>query len=121
MRRFPQQIRGKKDIIECARNFTKCTGHSAERNFDRASCSSLKHHEQLGGNTNKSPLAIKLEKVYSSPKALKSFQNLVFIAELLKKKDRDTAADMEWKFVAMVNIKGILKGKKKNLFYFLGF
>jgi hypothetical protein len=28
---------------------------------------------------------------------------------------------MEWKFVAMVNIKGILKGKKKNLFYFLGF
>jgi hypothetical protein len=75
----------------------------------------------LGGQ-NKSPLATKLEKVYSSPKALKSFQNLVFIAELLKKKDRDTAADMEWKFVAMVNIRGILKGTKtKNLFYFLGF
>jgi len=68
------------------------------------------------GNTNKSPLATKLAKIYNSPKALQSFENLCFIAELLKKKDRDTKvnfkllkdnffiiqADMEWKFVAMV-------------------
>uniref|UniRef100_A0A915MU13 Neurotransmitter-gated ion-channel ligand-binding domain-containing protein n=1 Tax=Meloidogyne javanica TaxID=6303 RepID=A0A915MU13_MELJA len=53
------------------------------------------------GNTNKSPLATKLAKIYNSPKALQSFENLCFIAELLKKKDRDTKADMEWKFVAM--------------------
>uniref|UniRef100_A0A183BKR8 Neur_chan_LBD domain-containing protein n=1 Tax=Globodera pallida TaxID=36090 RepID=A0A183BKR8_GLOPA len=54
------------------------------------------------GDAGQQQLNEKLANLYNSPKALKSFENLCFIAELLRKKDRDTKQDQEWKFVAMV-------------------
>lgn len=44
----------------------------------------------------------RLHKIYSSPSFQKSFKNLCFIAELLKKKERDIRVDEDWKYVAMV-------------------
>ncbi|KAI1715373.1 neurotransmitter-gated ion-channel ligand binding domain-containing protein [Ditylenchus destructor] len=44
----------------------------------------------------------RLHKIYNSPAVIKSFDNLCFIAELLKKKDRDNRVDEDWKYVAMV-------------------
>ncbi|CAD5224205.1 unnamed protein product [Bursaphelenchus xylophilus] len=43
-----------------------------------------------------------IQDIYNSPPVLKSFENVCFIAELLKKKDRDDKVDEDWKYVAMV-------------------
>uniref|UniRef100_A0A1I8F045 Uncharacterized protein n=1 Tax=Wuchereria bancrofti TaxID=6293 RepID=A0A1I8F045_WUCBA len=43
-----------------------------------------------------------IQKLYRSPYVIKAFENVCFIAELLKKKDRDAVIDEDWKFVAMV-------------------
>ncbi|KAL7072321.1 hypothetical protein ACQ4LE_008429 [Meloidogyne hapla] len=97
MRRFPQGNRySSASSSQLFANF--------ERDFPQIGQKGIPLLRSTGqlGNTNKSPLATKLAKIYNSSKALQSFENLCFIAELLKKKDRDTKADMEWKFVAMV-------------------
>ncbi|MFH4973825.1 hypothetical protein AB6A40_000534 [Gnathostoma spinigerum] len=44
----------------------------------------------------------KIQKLYYSPAVVKAFENVCFIAELLKKKDRDNKVDEDWKYVAMV-------------------
>uniref|UniRef100_A0A915MGY8 Neurotransmitter-gated ion-channel ligand-binding domain-containing protein n=1 Tax=Meloidogyne javanica TaxID=6303 RepID=A0A915MGY8_MELJA len=96
MRRFPQGNRySSASSSQLFANFERDFPQIGQRGIPL-----LRSTGQLG-NTNKSPLATKLAKIYNSPKALQSFENLCFIAELLKKKDRDTKADMEWKFVAM--------------------
>lgn len=43
-----------------------------------------------------------IQKLYYSPPVVKAFENVCFIAELLKKKDRDDKVDEDWKYVAMV-------------------
>ncbi|CAD6184220.1 unnamed protein product [Caenorhabditis auriculariae] len=43
-----------------------------------------------------------IQKLYNSPHVVKAFENVCFIAELLKKKDRDDEIDEDWKYVAMV-------------------
>ncbi|EGT43469.1 hypothetical protein CAEBREN_13737 [Caenorhabditis brenneri] len=43
-----------------------------------------------------------IQKMYYSPPVVKAFENICFIAELLKKKDRDDKIDEDWKYVAMV-------------------
>lgn len=43
-----------------------------------------------------------IEALYYSPPVLKAFHNICFIAELLKKKDKDDKIDEDWKYVAMV-------------------
>ncbi|MCP9260114.1 Acetylcholine receptor alpha subunit [Dirofilaria immitis] len=43
-----------------------------------------------------------IQKLYHSPHVIKAFENVCFIAELLKKKDRDEMVDEDWKFVAKV-------------------
>ncbi|CAI2311722.1 unnamed protein product [Caenorhabditis sp. 36 PRJEB53466] len=43
-----------------------------------------------------------IQKLYYSPQVVKAFENICFIAELLKKKDRDDKIDEDWKYVAMV-------------------
>ncbi|CAG9535121.1 unnamed protein product [Cercopithifilaria johnstoni] len=43
-----------------------------------------------------------IQKFYHSPYVIKAFENVCFIADLLKKKDRDSMIDEDWKFVAMV-------------------
>jgi nicotinic acetylcholine receptor len=48
------------------------------------------------------PVDEQIQRLYNSPQVLKSFSNLCFIAELLKKKDRDDKVDEDWKYVAMV-------------------
>lgn len=37
----------------------------------------------------KAPIDNRLKQLYYSPKVVKAFENICFIAELLKKKDRD--------------------------------
>ncbi|PIO74150.1 Cation transporter family protein [Teladorsagia circumcincta] len=44
----------------------------------------------------------RIQKLYYSPQVVKAFENICFIAELLKKKDRDDKIDEDWKYVAMV-------------------
>ncbi|TKR63621.1 hypothetical protein L596_027430 [Steinernema carpocapsae] len=44
----------------------------------------------------------RIQKLYYSPPVIKAFENICFIAELLKKKDRDDKVDEDWKYVAMV-------------------
>ncbi|KAK6106293.1 cation transporter family protein [Brugia pahangi] len=44
----------------------------------------------------------RIQKLYHSPHVVKAFENICFIAELLKKKDKDAKVDEDWKYVAMV-------------------
>ncbi|PAV91319.1 hypothetical protein WR25_21905 [Diploscapter pachys] len=44
----------------------------------------------------------RIQRLYYSPQVVKAFENICFIAELLKKKDRDDKVDEDWKYVAMV-------------------
>ncbi|KIH68397.1 Neurotransmitter-gated ion-channel ligand binding domain protein [Ancylostoma duodenale] len=44
----------------------------------------------------------RIQKLYYSPQVVKAFENIVFIAEMLKKNDRDDKIDEDWKYVAMV-------------------
>uniref|UniRef100_A0A7E4VLX7 Nicotinic acetylcholine receptor alpha subunit 38 n=1 Tax=Panagrellus redivivus TaxID=6233 RepID=A0A7E4VLX7_PANRE len=48
------------------------------------------------------PIDERIQKLYYSPPVVKAFENICFIAELLKKKDRDDKVDEDWKYVAMV-------------------
>lgn len=43
----------------------------------------------MGRSVAKAPVDERLRKLYYSPPVLKAFENICFIAELLKKKDRD--------------------------------
>jgi len=64
------------------------------------------HHLRLPGEEidtkEEETLAKKLESLYYEPAVLKAFSNICFIADLLKKKDKDDKIDEDWKFVAMV-------------------
>lgn len=44
----------------------------------------------------------KIRRIYYNPQVIKAFENICFIAELLKHKDRDDKVDEDWKYVAMV-------------------
>ncbi|KAL3998440.1 Acetylcholine receptor subunit alpha-type unc-38 [Acanthocheilonema viteae] len=44
----------------------------------------------------------RIRKLYHSPHVIKAFENICFIAELLKKKDKDAKVDEDWNYVAMV-------------------
>ncbi|KHJ93867.1 acetylcholine receptor subunit alpha-type unc-38 [Oesophagostomum dentatum] len=44
----------------------------------------------------------RIQQLYYSPQVVKAFENIVFIAEMLKKNDRDDKIDEDWNFVAMV-------------------
>uniref|UniRef100_A0AC34F1T0 Nicotinic acetylcholine receptor alpha subunit n=1 Tax=Panagrolaimus sp. ES5 TaxID=591445 RepID=A0AC34F1T0_9BILA len=48
------------------------------------------------------PIDERIQRLYYSPPVVKAFENICFIAELLKKKDRDDKVDEDWKYVAMV-------------------
>lgn len=54
-----------------------------------------RNHASSGGDDT-------IQKLYYSPQVVKAFENICFIAELLKKKDRDDKIDEDWKYVAMV-------------------
>lgn len=43
----------------------------------------------------------KMEQVITSPQALRAFENVCYIAEVLKQKDKDDKIDEDWKFVAV--------------------
>uniref|UniRef100_A0A915L8D7 Neurotransmitter-gated ion-channel transmembrane domain-containing protein n=1 Tax=Romanomermis culicivorax TaxID=13658 RepID=A0A915L8D7_ROMCU len=44
----------------------------------------------------------KVMQILNSPQALKAFSNVCYIAEMLKKKDKDDKVDQDWKFISMV-------------------
>uniref|UniRef100_A0A915DNN7 Nicotinic acetylcholine receptor alpha subunit n=1 Tax=Ditylenchus dipsaci TaxID=166011 RepID=A0A915DNN7_9BILA len=71
-------------------------------NYHEHRVSIAQNAPKTGPNHHKTPQEERLHKIYNSPKVQKSFQNLCFIAELLKKKDRDNKVDQDWKYVAMV-------------------
>uniref|UniRef100_A0A915CQG9 Uncharacterized protein n=1 Tax=Ditylenchus dipsaci TaxID=166011 RepID=A0A915CQG9_9BILA len=56
----------------------------------------------LGRILTSAPMDDRLQQMYYSPTIVKAFENVCFIAELLKKKDRDDKVDEDWKYVAMV-------------------
>lgn len=43
-----------------------------------------------------------LQKIYQQPQVIKAFENICFIAELMKKKDKDEKEDEDWKYIASV-------------------
>ena len=57
---------------------------------------------ELGRLLASGPADERLRKLYYSPTVVKAFENVCFIAELLKKKDRDDKIDEDWKYIAMV-------------------
>ncbi|KAF8366410.1 unc-38 [Pristionchus pacificus] len=62
-------------------------------------------HRLSRSDANRPPnsaLDDRIQKLYHSPQVVKAFENICFIAELLKKKDRDDKIDEDWKYVAMV-------------------
>uniref|UniRef100_A0AC34QZ84 Acetylcholine receptor subunit alpha-type unc-38 n=1 Tax=Panagrolaimus sp. JU765 TaxID=591449 RepID=A0AC34QZ84_9BILA len=44
----------------------------------------------------------RIRRIYYNPQVVKAFENICFIAELLKHKDLDDKVDEDWKYVAMV-------------------
>uniref|UniRef100_A0A914DLA0 Neurotransmitter-gated ion-channel transmembrane domain-containing protein n=1 Tax=Acrobeloides nanus TaxID=290746 RepID=A0A914DLA0_9BILA len=67
----------------------------------------INYHEHrasrdLGRTLASSTIDERMQKLYYSPPVVKTFENICFIAELLKKKDRDDKVDEDWKYVAMV-------------------
>lgn len=64
------------------------------------------HEERASKDLTKilanAPIDERLQKLYYSPPVVKAFENICFIAELLKKKDRDEKVDEDWKYVSMV-------------------
>ncbi|CCD69819.1 Acetylcholine receptor subunit alpha-type unc-38 [Caenorhabditis elegans] len=56
----------------------------------------------VGNNIRNATIDDTIQKMYYSPPVVKAFENICFIAELLKKKDRDDKIDEDWKYVAMV-------------------
>ncbi|KJH43606.1 Neurotransmitter-gated ion-channel transmembrane region [Dictyocaulus viviparus] len=64
------------------------------------------HEHRVSSDVGKSranmAVAERIQKLYHSPQVVKAFENICFIAELLKKKDRDDKIDEDWKYVAMV-------------------
>ncbi|KAI3413823.1 hypothetical protein GPALN_011304 [Globodera pallida] len=48
------------------------------------------------------PLDERLRQLYRCPKVEKAFENVCFVAELLRRKDRDQKVDQDWKYVASV-------------------
>ncbi|KAK0428454.1 hypothetical protein QR680_010817 [Steinernema hermaphroditum] len=56
----------------------------------------------LGKVLNQVAYDERIQSLYYSPPVVKAFENICFIAELLKKKDRDDKVDEDWKYVAMV-------------------
>ncbi|EYC11013.1 hypothetical protein Y032_0053g2426 [Ancylostoma ceylanicum] len=67
----------------------------------------LNYHEHrvsrdMGRSLANAAIDDRIQKLYYSPQVVKAFENICFIAELLKKKDRDDKIDEDWKYVAMV-------------------
>ncbi|KAH7700352.1 acetylcholine receptor alpha subunit precursor [Aphelenchoides avenae] len=58
--------------------------------------------KELGRVLSAAPTDPRLKSLYYDPQVVKAFDNICFIAELLKKKDRDDKVDQDWKYVAMV-------------------
>ncbi|CAB3408723.1 unnamed protein product [Caenorhabditis bovis] len=58
--------------------------------------------KDVGYKLKHSTIDDSIQKLYYSPQVVKAFENICFIAELLKKKDRDDKIDEDWKYVAMV-------------------
>ncbi|VDM53806.1 unnamed protein product [Angiostrongylus costaricensis] len=56
----------------------------------------------IGKSLGNAAVDERIQKLYYSPQVIKAFENICFIAELLKKKDRDDKIDEDWKYVAMV-------------------
>ncbi|KAL3085039.1 hypothetical protein niasHS_010108 [Heterodera schachtii] len=48
------------------------------------------------------PLDERLKRLYRCPKVEKAFENVCFVAELLRRKDRDQKVAQDWKYVASV-------------------
>lgn len=46
----------------------------------------------------------RMEQVITSPQALRAFENVCYIAEVLKQKDKDDKIDEDWKFVAVSKV-----------------
>uniref|UniRef100_A0AAF5PZ08 Uncharacterized protein n=1 Tax=Wuchereria bancrofti TaxID=6293 RepID=A0AAF5PZ08_WUCBA len=66
----------------------------------------INYHEHVVSRDDRSLILTepdeRIQKLYHSPHVVKAFENICFIAELLKKKDRDAKVDEDWKYVAMV-------------------
>ncbi|OZC12635.1 Cation transporter family protein [Onchocerca flexuosa] len=73
----------------------------------------MNYHEHTVNKSGRNPIRTepdeRIQKLYHSPNVVKAFENICFIAELLKKKDQDAKnkfqpieVDEDWKCVAMV-------------------
>ncbi|CAG9538309.1 unnamed protein product [Cercopithifilaria johnstoni] len=66
----------------------------------------MNYHEHTvsgdGGSLIPTESNEQIQKIYHSPHVVKAFENICFIAELLKKKDRDAKMDEDWNYVAVV-------------------
>jgi len=51
---------------------------------------------------HRSQIDDRIRELYYSPQIIKAFENVCFIAELLKKKDRDIRVDQDWRYIASV-------------------
>ncbi|CAJ0596268.1 unnamed protein product [Cylicocyclus nassatus] len=60
----------------------------------------LNYHEHRVSRD--APLDERIQKLYYSPQVIKAFENIVFIAEILKKNDRCDKLEEDWKYVAAV-------------------
>nr|ABS95448.1 nicotinic acetylcholine receptor alpha subunit [Ascaris suum] len=79
----------------------------SQRRGDNCEKVAINYHEHrvsrdIGRALSTSPVDERIQKLYYSPAVVKAFENVCFIAELLKKKDRDDKVDEDWKYVAMV-------------------
>ncbi|CAJ0940037.1 unnamed protein product, partial [Mesorhabditis belari] len=62
----------------------------------------VKESVGFGRALGNSAIDERIQKLYFSPQIVRSFDNICFIAELLKKKDRNDKIEEDWKYVAMV-------------------
>nr|AFY08299.1 nicotinic acetylcholine receptor alpha subunit 38 [Oesophagostomum dentatum] len=57
------------------------------------------HQHRVSGEV---PIDERIQKLYYSPQVIKAFENIVLIAEMLKKNERDDKLEEDWKYVAAV-------------------
>ncbi|VDK42196.1 unnamed protein product [Anisakis simplex] len=79
----------------------------SQRRGDNCEKVAINYHEHRVSRDSEcvrsmAPVDERIQKLYYSPAVVKAFENICFIAELLKKKDRDDKVDEDWKYVAMV-------------------
>ncbi|MCP9260119.1 hypothetical protein DINM_003305 [Dirofilaria immitis] len=79
---------------------------NGKRNGELYKRITMNYHEHAVSKNSRSPIPIesdeRIQRLYRSPHVVKAFENICFIAELLKKQDRDAKVDEDWKYVAMV-------------------